>query len=105
MANSQIEQLTKKAEQIKINQSKQLTKLEETLYNKYRDEILYKKKIDQWIAETIAEGKTDLWVFKEKFIEGINIANLIELPRGDHDKSILDELRELYPSPIIPIPF
>lgn len=100
MANSQLEQLTKKAEQLNINKKNKLTKVEKKLYYKYRNEILDKNKIDNNISQAIANRKSDTWVFKEKLINNINIAKLIEIPYGKYEKSILDELRDLYPSPI-----
>ncbi len=97
---NQLERLKQKAEQLKKTHHVRVQRAEQKLYLEYRTRILDKSKIDHWITQAMARGETNIWVFKEDFIEDINIANLIETQQYDHDKSIIEELRELYPSPI-----
>lgn len=94
----QLEELKKRSNKLKLKRAKLIKEQSKKTYNEIKTALMDKDKIDYYITDAINNNKNKLVIFK-MIQDTINLSDLIEIPRYKNEKSLLDQLREIYPLP------
>ncbi|QKF94588.1 hypothetical protein QKU48_gp1130 [Fadolivirus algeromassiliense] len=98
MSNT-LEQLNHQATQIKIDNTKKIVEETYKYYLELRKKLLNKDYIDKKIATAISENKSHVNILYEKEHHAIKIKKLVKKPQFDFNKSIVEEIEEMYDKP------
>lgn len=97
MSDEAIKALVDAAEIVRKRNEHDARKLEILCYKEYRKALTDKTYIDKLIVDAMANKKRKVVILQSKYHPFPDL--LFEIPRYGQEKSLMDALRELYPTP------